>query len=136
MRRRQVLAAAAVGTAGLLAGCSDDGGDGEPTEEPLQGQWELRATVVNEDDVPREWRVECRSRDRASVAAAYGTLPPGETTELSLLGQLFDEQREVSLDADSGEQTEPWRPTECRQLYLEGSIADGRPAFATQCREE
>lgn len=96
----------------------------------------LRARVVNEDDEPRDWRVECRSADRESFGAAYGTLPAGDEHELALVGQLYDEQREVYVESESGALSEPWRPTECQRLFATVRIADGTPGLETECREE
>jgi hypothetical protein len=134
MNRRRFVAATGLGAADLLPGCSvslDDGGDGDP----LDGEWVLRARVVNEDDRPREWRVESRSADRESVGAAWGTLPAGDEHELALSGPLFDERREVYAESAGGAVSERWRPTECRRLFADVRIADGNPTLATECRE-
>lgn len=118
-----------------LAGCAtDSNGDGDGVTT-LDGEWVLRARVVNEDDEPREWRVESRSADRESVAAASGTLPADEETELELSGQLFDEQREAFVESDGGARSERWDPTECRRLFADVRIADGNPSLETECRE-
>lgn len=136
MNRRRLLTAVGIGTSMFLGGCLSDGiGDGaEP--EPLDGEWILRSRVVNEDDEPREWRVESRSQDRESVAAAWATVPAGESWELELRGQLFDEQREVYVETSGGSVAEPWRPTECRRLFAEITIVGGNPRLETQCRGE
>lgn len=134
MNRRQFISAAGIGTASILAGCtSSDNGDGEG---PLDGEWVLGARVVNEDDEPREWRVESRSEGRESFAAASGTVPPGDEHELELVGLLYDERREVHVESDSGSRSEPWRPTECRRLFADVGIVDGDPGLETECREE
>lgn len=139
MNRRQLVAAAGAGTATLLAGCltdSDGGTEPEPEPEPLDGEWILRARVVNEDDEPRAWRVESRSEDRESAGAAWATLPAGEEWELELSGRLFDEQREVYVESDGGSVSKPWRPTECRRLFADVAIVGGNPSLETECREE
>lgn len=139
MNRRRLLSAIATGVAGLLPGCfSVDGGSGGGTDttESLDGEWTLRARVVNEDDEPREWRVESRSTDRDSVAAASGTLPAGGETELALSGRRLDERREVLVESDAGAVSEPWRPSDCRRLFADVTIADGTPDVRTECRAE
>lgn len=109
-------------------------GGGERPTEPLDGEWVLRASVRNRDDETHEWRVESRSEDRASVVAAWGTLPAGEETELALSGRLFDELREVVVESGSGAVSERWDPTECRRLAATVSIVDGTPSLTTECR--
>ena len=136
MRRRAVLAAAALGASTLLAGCSDDdGGDDDGSGEPLDGNWELRGLVVNEDDEPREWRLESRS-ETGSAAAAHGTIPAGEEWELGLSGTLRDEQLEVYAESDGGATTAAWRPAECRRLAVEVTISGGNPRMELECRAE
>lgn len=134
MQRRQLLAAAGVGAASLLAGCSDDG-DGDEGPETPDGEWELRGLVGNEDDEPREWRVESRS-EGARVAAAWGTVPAGEERDFALLGQLRDEQLEVDAESDGGSTTASWRPAECRVLSVEVTISGGEPQLQLACRDE
>lgn len=134
MNRRQFVATAGLGTVSLLSGCTDIGnGDGE---DPLDGEWVIRARVVNEDAEPREWRVESRSTDRQSVVAAWGTLPATDETELALSGRLFDEQREVFVESDGGAVSHRWQPTECRRLFAAVSIVDSNPSMETACRGE
>jgi hypothetical protein len=96
----------------------------------------LRGRVVNDDDEPREWRVESRSQDRESVGAAWATIPAGESWEFELAGQLYDEQREVYAESERGSVSVPWRPTDCRQLFAEVTIENGEPSIVTECREE
>lgn len=131
MNRRTFIAAAGAGSAALLAGCT---GDGENGGEP-DGEWELRAQIENQDDQPRDWRVEARS-EGGNVAAAYSTLPAGETTELGLAGMLRDEEIEIYAESDNGAQAQPWDPSECRDLFADVTIAGGEPSFDTECREE
>ncbi|MEF8808873.1 hypothetical protein [Natronomonas sp.] len=130
MNRRAFIAAAGTCSAALLAGCTGDDADEEP-----DGQWELRARIENRDDQPREWRVEARSAG-GSVAAAFSTLPAGETTELGLGGMLRDEEIDIYATSDEGAQTQPWNPTECRDLFADVTISGGEPTFDTECREE
>lgn len=92
--------------------------------------------MVNKDDEPRDWRVESRSQDRESIAAAWATVPAGESWELELGGQLFDEQREVYIESETGSVSKPWRPIECRHLFADVTIVNGKPQLATKCREE
>jgi hypothetical protein len=132
MKRRQVLAAAGVGAAGLLAGCNR-GGDDDSTPTP-QGQWELRGSVVNRDDSPREWLVSSRS-ESGGTATASGTIPGGEEWEFALLGQLSDERLEVHAESDNGATSADWRPAECRLLAVEVTISDGNPSIQPECRE-
>jgi hypothetical protein len=132
MNRRRLVSAIATGAVGCLAGCfTADGDTGGPDDgddpEPLDGEWTLRARVVNEDDEPREWRVESRSTDRESVAAASGTLPAGGETELALSGHRFEERREVCVESEAGAVSEPWRPADCRRLFADVTIVDGTP---------
>lgn len=141
MNRRRLVSAIATGAVGLLSGCFTVDGDGDGTGdgdgvESLDGEWILRARVANEDDEPREWRVESRSEDRESVAAASGTLPAGGETELELSGRRFDERREVFVESDAGAVSEPWRPADCRRLFADVSIVDGTPDVQTECRAE
>lgn len=136
MNRRRFLTAAGTTTAPLLAGCSSDGDGDGPDPDPLDGEWILRGRVVNEDDEPREWRVECRSRDRESVGAAWATVPAGDSWAFELRGRLFDEQREVYAESEGGAVSEPWRPTECRRLFAAVTISGGNPQLETDCREE
>lgn len=118
----------------FVAGCaSDETGDGDG---PLDGQWVLSGRVVNEDDEPREWRVESRSEGRESFVAASGTVPANGEHELELSGLLHDEQREVYAKSDDGAVSEPWRPTDCRRLFAEVSISNGTPRWEPDCREE
>lgn len=140
VNRRAFLTGAAIGPVSLLAGCGSTGtgngtGDRGGSPEPLDGEWSLQARVRNEDDTPREWRVESRSKDRESVAAAWGTVPAGQNHELGLSGRLFDEHREVVVESDGGEVSERWRPPECRRLFAAVSIVDGNPRLETECRE-
>jgi hypothetical protein len=130
VNRRAFIAAASTCSAALFAGCTGDDADEDP-----EGQWELRARVENQDDQPREWRVEARSPG-GSVAAAYSTLPAGETTELGLAGVLRDEEVDIYVESDNGAQSQPWNPTECRSLFADVAISGGEPAFDTECREE
>lgn len=134
MNRRRLIAAVGAGTATFVGGCLTDEDDGEGPA-PLDGEWILRGRVVNEDDHLREWRVESRSSDRESVAAAWATVPAGESWELELRGRLFDERREVYVESEEGSVSEPWRPTECRRLFVDVSIVDGSPRLETACRE-
>jgi len=140
MNRRQLVSAVGFGAAGLLSGCSTIDGDGDGNGDgggvgSLAGEWTLGARVVNEDDEPREWRVESRSADRESVAAASGTLPAGGETELELSGRRFDERRAVYVESEGGAVSEPWRPAECRRLFADVTVAGGAPSVATECRE-
>jgi hypothetical protein len=130
VNRRQFIAAAGTCSAAPLAGCTGD----DAGEEP-DGQWELRARVENQDDQPREWRVEARSPS-GSVAAAFSTLPAGETTELGLGGMLRDEEIEIYAESDDGAQTQPWDSSECRNLFADVTINGGEPTLDTQCRDE
>lgn len=134
MHRRRLLAVAAPGAAALLAGCSNGGDDGTPDPDPLDGEWILRGRIANEDDQPREWRVESRSQDRESVAAAWATVPAGGSWEFELRGRLFDERREVYAESDGGAVSEPWRPVECRRLLVTVTITGGNPRLETACR--
>lgn len=152
MNRRQFLASAGVGATALPGGCLGDGGDGDggddggsddrggddgsDVDNPLDGEWALRARVTNEDDDPRQWRIESRSQDRHSIAAASGTLPPGEEWELEFSGLLFDEQREVHVESEAGSVSEPWDTTECGRLFAEVAIVDGAPTLEAGCRDE
>jgi hypothetical protein len=131
MHRRQVLAAAGVGAAGLLAGCNRGDDDSTPTP---QGQWELRGRVINQDDGPHEWLVSSRS-EGGSAATASGTIPGGEEWEFALLGQLRDERLKVYVESDNGSSSADWRPTECRLLAIEVTISDGNPRIRAECNE-
>lgn len=128
MNRRTFIAAAGAGSAALLAGCTGDDG-----EEP-DGEWEFRARIENQDDQSREWRVEARS-DGGNVAAAYSTLPAGETTEVGLVGRRRGEDVEIYAESDNGAQAQPWDPSECRFLFADITISGGEPSFDTECRE-
>jgi hypothetical protein len=132
VNRRAFIAAAGGGSAALLAGCTGDGGNGNETPD---GEWELRARIENTDDQPRDWRVEARSGS-GNVAAAYSTLPAGETTELGLSGMRRDEDVEVYAESDNGAQSQPWDPAECSELFAEITISGGEPTVDTECREE
>lgn len=134
MYRRQLITAVGTGLVALFAGCTNN----EPgdSKEPLDGEWVLRARVANEDDEPREWRVESRSEDRESFAAASGTILPGGEHELELRGLLYDEQREIYVVSDGGSRSESWRPTECPRFFADVSIVNGNPNLETECREE
>ena len=127
VNRREVLATAAVGTATLLAGCSDDG-DGDGGTGTPRGEWERRRRVVNEDDQPREWRVESRTGD-GSAAAAWATVPAGEEWEFALLGQLRDERLEVYAESDDGATAAPWRPSECPRMAATVTIPAANPGW-------
>lgn len=130
MDRRQALAAAGSAALVLAAGCI-----GEADDPTIDGEWILRARVRNGDDQPREWRVESRSQGRDSAAAAYGTLPAGESTEAELRGLVREETREVYVESDAGAVSEPWRPTVCRDVFADVGISDGMPRLQTECRE-
>jgi hypothetical protein len=130
VNRRTFIAAAGTCSTALLAGCTGDDADGDP-----EGQWELRARVENRDDQPREWRVEARSPG-GSVAAAFSTLPAGETTELGFTGMLRDEEIQIYAESDNAAQSRPWNPTECRHLFADITITGGEPTVDAECREE
>ncbi|QLD86392.1 hypothetical protein HWV23_11870 [Natronomonas halophila] len=132
MNRRAFIAAAGAGSAALLAGCIGDDGDESGTPD---GEWELRARIENTDDQPRDWRVEARSGN-GNVAAAYSTLPAGETTDVGLMGMRRGEDIEVYAESDNGAQSQPWDPSECRRLFADVTISGGEPAVDTECREE
>ena len=135
MRRREAIAAAGAGVAGLLAGCSRFGGGGDEGTETPTGMWELRARVVNGDDRAHEWRVECRS-PTGSAASASGTVPAGDAVEAGLAGLVRDEDLEVSVDSSAGAVAQQWRATECRELFVEARIGDGDPRLESECRSE
>lgn len=135
MKRRQFIAGAGAGSTLLLAGCIGGGDGGNGNGEEPEGQWELRARVENQDDQPRDWRVEARS-EGGSVAAAYSTLPAGETAELGLAGMLRDEEIDIYAESDNAAQSRPWNPTACRHLFADITISGGEPTVDTECREE
>lgn len=90
---------------------------------------------MNEDDQPREWRVESRT-EGGSVAAAWATVPAGEEWEFGLLGQLRDEQLEVYAESEGGAMSAPWRPTECPRMAATVTITGGEPRLDLTCRAE
>ncbi|MFB6177400.1 MAG: hypothetical protein ABEI99_09705 [Halobaculum sp.] len=126
---------AALCTAGTVAvaGC---GRLGSETATPqLSGDWVLRARVENADDQPREYTVTTRAVNPDSAASASGTLPAGETTTLALAGGRSREDREIVAESANGAVSQPWRPTDCRRLFADVVIRDGRPQMETECRE-